>query len=779
MSRRSLKPILVIIISFILLNVQAQPDMSKYNVVWNSLSTDKTGQMPIGNGDIAAGVYAIENDDLYLLMAKNDAFNYNGDIFKTGRIKITINPNPFTKGKAFRQTLDLNTGSVFIEADRTEIRIWADANNPVYHVQINSTKEFSITADVDLWERFESTDYNRTSEPIGQPTQDIVLKKNDQIISYYAVGDRSVYPTEAKYYEFEKVISEYPDPYRFNTFGNLIESPSLKLEDNVLTGKGKSFDIRIHARCEQEANINKWLKDLEQQAQRKIVVSQDWKLHCEWWKKFWSRSWITVTDNTINSEKQNQLDHESYKTKRNVGDEGALVAQGYNVFRYLMACQSQGRIQAKFNGGLFTQPLRYSTKPSRLHVNKINDNLFLSHEDDRLWGRRFTFMNQRLLYWPLLMSGDGDLMKPFFDYYWKMLPIRREINKAWFGHEGAYYRENIEPTGGERDCAPSSIKGEHIDEKPRKTAPGENTGDWHHAYYFTSGLEIVAMMIEYAKYSMDETFTEEILVPFAREILTWYDKHYSRDENGKLRLAPSQAVETWWMAVNPATDVSGLLHNLDELLATDVGTKKDKANWKRFRKEIPEVHLVKIDGKKAIAPGQEWGMKKNSENPEFYPVFPFRRFGLGMGNEDIVDWTMQHRIHKNAFDHKCWTQDQVIWAYAGNALEAKNGLVERFKHTSPGCRFPLYGSEGPDSCPDLDHFGVGSIALQRMLVQEANGKILLLPAWPKPWDTDFKLHLSGKTVIQGKVKDGKLADWSIYPKSKEKDVVIYKTQSLK
>ena len=50
------------------------------------------------------------------------------------------------------------------------------------------------------------------------------------------------------------------------------------------------------------------------------------------------------------------------------------------------------------------------------------------------------------------MSGDWDLMDPFFNYYNNLLPIRKAITKEWFGHEGAYYRENIEPTGGERDC---------------------------------------------------------------------------------------------------------------------------------------------------------------------------------------------------------------------------------------------------------------------------------------------------------------------------------------
>ncbi len=770
------KPIFTLFLLIILFSSQAQLDMSKYNIVWNSPSTDKTGQMPIGNGDIAAGVYAIEDDALYLLLAKNDAFTYNGDIFKTGRVKIELNPNPFSSEKTFKQTLDLNTGSVSIEADGTKIHVWADANNLVYHVQINSLYVVSVTADVDLWKRFDNASYNRTSEPIDKPTQDVVIKKDNQIISYYAVGNRSVYPTELKYYEVEHMASEYPDPYRFNTFGNLIESPSLKLKSGVLTGKGKTFDIRIHSTCKQEPNIEKWLKDLKEQASREIDISKDWEKHCNWWKDFWSKSWITITDNTIDQKKRNQLDHEAYKTTRTVGDEGALVAQSYNVFRYLMASQSRGRIQAKFNGGLFTQPLRYKKKPGTQDATKINDQEYISHEDDRLWGRRFTYMNQRLIYWPLLMSGDGDLMKPFFDYYWNLLPVRTAINKAWFGHEGAYFRENIEPTGGERDCAPSADKNNRIEEKPRKTKPGENPGFFHHSHYFTSGLETVAMMIEHAKYTGDKTFVKDILVPFAREILTWYDKHYNRDENGKLRLDPSQALETWWMAVNPATDVAGLLHNLDELLAMNVGTEQDKQNWKQFRKEIPEVHLREINGKKAIAPALEWGNKQNFENPEFYPVFPFRRFGLGMGTEDIVDWTMQHRLHKNLFNYKCWTQDQVIWAYCGNAIEAKNGLIERYKNTSPGCRFPLYGSEGPDSCPDLDHFGVGSIALQRMLVQEANGRILLLPAWPAGWDTDFKLHISGQTVIQGKVEGGKLKDWSIYPKSRKKDVVVYHPQ---
>jgi hypothetical protein len=91
--------------------------VNTYNVVWESPSSDATGQMPLGNVDIAAGVYATEDGDLYLLLSKNDAYTRHGDIFKTGRIRISLTPNPFVKGKAFRQELDLETGSVQIEAD--------------------------------------------------------------------------------------------------------------------------------------------------------------------------------------------------------------------------------------------------------------------------------------------------------------------------------------------------------------------------------------------------------------------------------------------------------------------------------------------------------------------------------------------------------------------------------------------------------------------------------------------------------------------------------------
>jgi len=77
----------------------------------------------------------------------------------------------------------------------------------------------------------------------------------------------------------------------------------------------------------------------------------------------------------------------------------------------------------------------------RPRATDLGNGILITHEDERLWGRRFTFQNHRPLYWPMLASGDFDLMTPFFDYYQDVLPTRRAITHAWFWHEEPWSAE--------------------------------------------------------------------------------------------------------------------------------------------------------------------------------------------------------------------------------------------------------------------------------------------------------------------------------------------------
>jgi len=70
------------------------------------------------------------------------------------------------------------------------------------------------------------------------------------------------------------VATESSDPYRFNTFGNLLESPDLRLQDGALGGTGKTCDIRIHALAMQAPKIADWIATIERRVAQPIDAKQ-------------------------------------------------------------------------------------------------------------------------------------------------------------------------------------------------------------------------------------------------------------------------------------------------------------------------------------------------------------------------------------------------------------------------------------------------------------------------------------------------------------------------
>jgi hypothetical protein len=59
-----------------------------------------------------------------------------------------------------------------------------------------------------------------------------------------------------------------------------------------------------------------------------------------------------------------------------------------------------------------------------------------------------------------------------------------------------------------------------------------------------------------------------------------------------------------------------------------------------------------------------------------------------------------------------------------------------------------------------------------MLVQYEGENILLLPAWPKGWDAEFRLHAPRETILEGTVKSGKLEQLQVIPDSRRSAVRV-------
>jgi len=74
--------------------------------------------------------------------------------------------------------------------------------------------------------------------------------------------------------------------------------------------------------------------------------------------------------------------------------------------------------------------------------------------------------------------------------------------------------------------------------------------------------------------------------------------------------------------------------------------------------------------------------------------------------------------------------------------------------------------------PDQDHGSVLLATAQSMLMQTEGQRIWLLPAWPKDWDCDFRLHAPGRTTLTGRVRGGKVEDLVVTPAARAKDVVV-------
>ncbi|KPK50631.1 MAG: hypothetical protein AMK72_01730 [Planctomycetes bacterium SM23_25] len=434
------------------------------------------------------------------------------------------------------------------------------------------------------------------------------------------------------------------------------------------------------------------------------------------------------------------------------GDDAAVVSRAYALQRFITACAGRGAYPIKFNGTIFTVP----------HPGAPGD------ADYRRWGPGYWWQNTRLPYISLCASGDFDLMQPLFAMYARdLMPLLKFRTHLYLGHAGAYIPECIYFWG---DMFSETYGWTPYHErKDRLQASGYHKWEW------VSGPELVSMMLDYYDHTLDEAFLAETLLPAAHEILTFFDQHYGVDERGKLVMHPSQACETWWDCTNPMPELAGLHAATDRLLALParLTTEAQRAFWTALRKKLPDLPTREVDGKRMLAPAERFASKRNSENPELYAVFPFRRIAIGRPGVELGIEALRHRWDKG---NSGWRQDDIFMAYLGLADEARKNLVGRARKKHAGSRFPAFWGPNYDWIPDQDHGGVLMKALQAMLLQTDGRKVFLLPAWPKDWDVHFRLHAPYRTTVECKYGGGKVRLLTVTPPERKADLVTLEPQ---
>jgi hypothetical protein len=238
-------------------------------------------------------------------------------------------------------------------------------------------------------------------------------------------------------------------------------------------------------------------------------------------------------------------------------------------------------------------------------------------------------------------------------------------------------------------------------------------------------------------------------------------------------------------------EVAGLRFILPQLvnLPDHLTNPRQLEKWKRILGILPELPLrdtplevissggrkfdfKAVDNLPALAPAEQFSDKWNAENPELYAIFPYRLIGLGKPDIELGRRAMQNRIGHYRFG---WCQVDIQLALLGMAKEARSEVFLRAQRKYEKSRFPAMWT-AVDGVPDQCHGSVLVKAVQSMLMQCEGERILLSPAWPKDWNTRFKLHAPFNTTIEGRISDGQVEVVKVVPESRRKDIVIMDLQ---
>jgi len=756
-------PITVILLLLLNSAVSAQ----RGNVKWTSQSKNSSESMPCGGGDIGLNVW-VEKGEIYAYLSRSGTFDENNTLLKLGRVKLKLSPNPF-EGSDFKQELVLKDGYVLISGSAgdlsAQVKVWVDVFKPIVNFEVKANKAMRSEASYESWRtenRITKGKENNQNSYKWAPQGEVKTFKDEisfignTIEFYHQNKANTVFDITVKQQGLTNYADQFYHPLKNLIFGGIMQGEGMVLAGNY-TGQylstpftgwklksrkpTKTQVITVSFKTAVTESVPNYLADLRTviyDAKTDYVKAQ--QATKQWWNAYWERSFIEID------------------SKDSLANQ---VGKNYQLFRYMLGCNAFGTSPTKFNGGLFT------------FDPELTDTALTYTPDFRNWGGgTHTAQNQRLVYWPMLKSGDFEMMTPQFDFYQKILKTAELRTEAAWGHKGASFTEQIENFG-----LPNPA------EYGWKRPAGFNKGMEYNAwleYEWDTVLEFCLMILERETYTGKQS---EEYMPLIESCVTFFKEHYlylakqrgskALDANGQLVLYPGSASETYKMANNASSTIAGLQTILTRLLAREGATAAQRNDWKDMLKMIPPLSFRSFNGHPTISPAKTWERINNVESPQLYPVFPWGIYGLGKPGLDTAINTFNYDTDVLKFrSHIGWKQDNIFAARLGLTKEAAELTIQKMKNA--GRRFPVFWGPGFDWAPDHNWGGAGMIGLQEMLVQYDGRKIYLLPAWPKEWDVHFKLHAPYQTTIEGRVKNGKMEVLKVLPLERAKDIVDLK-----
>ena len=768
---KSLASILVLsFFSFICSTTSAQQKGNlipkSYNIIWDTSSKDALESMPLSGRSGAGANVWVQDGSVWIYLAHNGAYDEQGRLLKLGCIRIT--PENVSLGeKGFKQELDLATGTINISQGGLNISLWFAGETLIY--ESNAVKAAALNVSYATWRDKPRDSIRLDMFRFSSLTTDAIFPGNKNIFWYHRNSDAGV--------DVLKMASQQGIPpgavHDITTkrvFGGALALNSalgLPVTEDVqwqnwkgkawkfTTAKTRQQVMAVHLAGAVNGDPGQWVKQanaLLSPGARKQAKSDELKR----WSQFWSRSHIYVNPG------------------KPTNDTAFIIGRNYQLFRYMLACNRGGELPLLFNGGIFT----VDNIPGRITGNN-NDELPIYQEgettpDFRRWMFcSFMSQNQRWLGWPTLACGDKDMLEPSLAFY-RDRSVTAAARARIQGAEGVVYVEPLDVWGL---CSAGVAP-----------LPNGLCGAEHLTYHFS-------MMLEHAWMALQAH--DQLGISIARDLgwiegtVQFYDSYYriqskkltgkELGEDGKLVIYPSCGLEFAGGANNPIEVVCGLKRITAGLLAQPGISQQSRSNLERIQKALPAFPTGMRDGRLSVLPAKSFEREYNKWEPiEMYAAWPYRMIGITKPGtiqlaRDTWETVPADRAALCKQDYS-WMANVVNMAALGLPDSAKKRVIYKLANIeAPQARFPAFFGPGHDWLPDHNWGGSGMVGLQEMLMAAdpyGDGKIYLLPAWPKEWDVDFKLHAPQQTTVEASIRGGKVVSLKTFPESRQKDIVI-------
>lgn len=465
------------------------------------------------------------------------------------------------------------------------------------------------------------------------------------------------------------------------------------------------------------------LDDFEKQ-----TIDKERASHAQWWRSFWARSFVQLGDDYLENL--------------------------YYLRRYLMASASRGRFPVVFNGGLWTW-----------------------NHDVRNWVTPHHWNTQQQ-YWGLCAQNDTELMLPYLNTYFRLIPQAMQHAKLRGADSAILWAEPHDFFGSmtfwDRDDMLNN---------------------------FTPASQIAGLFREYFEYTADTGFLREKAYPFMKMAAEFYLKKLQWDSIKKeYFIFPAQPYENprTNQLKNPITDRNVILANFSFLIKAAKMLQIDAPKIKQWQHVIDHMWPVPYrtvagvgevaeqawDKSDSIFPSlKERGPWQSHMSAHTSGVFPA---GLvGMANADSREFkAMVNVINNRPEQFNAISPEPIVAARLGmgNAvLRMMRQGTRRLQHFPQGLfynidhwynlsrymdsikrpdlfaqRDYIYDerSKYPNGLPakpfiqaGLETQSIYGAAVNEMLLQSHEGFIRVFPAVPEGWPCSFTLLARGGFLV--------------------------------